>query len=42
MITYLEEKINQIIKRWRDKQFRKKILEYKSKLNEKKKSRKTK
>jgi hypothetical protein len=35
MITYLEEKINQIIKRWRDKQFRKKILAYKSKLNDK-------
>jgi hypothetical protein len=38
MISFLEELIEELIKRWKDKQFRKKILEYKSKLNEKKES----
>ena len=38
----LENIILEIIKRWKDKQFRKKILAYKQKLNEKKESRKTK
>ena len=38
----LENIILDIMKRWEDKQFRKKILEYKSKLNEKEKSWETK
>jgi hypothetical protein len=38
MITFLEQKIEELIKRWRDKEVKKKILAYKRKLNEKKES----
>jgi hypothetical protein len=37
MVSFLEEVIDYIIKRWEEKQFRKKILAYKQKLNEKRK-----
>jgi hypothetical protein len=42
MIDFLGDMVEKIIKWWKDKQFRKKILAYKRKLNEKKESRKTK
>jgi hypothetical protein len=32
MISYLEKKINQIVKWWKDKELKKKILDYKNKL----------
>ena len=41
-MEYLERLIEWIIKWWNDKQFRKKILAYKQKLNEKEKSWETK
>ena len=42
MIEYLDTLLNKLIKRFKDKQFRKKVLAYKEKLNEKKESWETK
>jgi hypothetical protein len=38
MITFLEQIIEDIVKRWKNKELKNKILAYKRKLNEKKES----
>jgi hypothetical protein len=38
MIEYLDNILQELIKWWKDKQFKKKIIYYKDKINEKKES----